>query len=45
MTSVQNVTVCKPVVYLAFNETMSFEIQRISSEMSVIWQSRLLIAD
>ena len=30
---------------LAFNETMSFEIQRMSSETSLIWQSRLLVRD
>ena len=36
---------CKPVVNLAFSEAMSFEIQRMSSETSLIWQSRLLVAD
>ena len=35
----------KPVVNLAFNETMSFEMQRMSSETSLIWQSRSLVRD
>ena len=33
---------CKPVVNVAFNETMSFETQRMSSETSGSWQSRSL---
>ena len=32
-------------VYLAFNKIMSFEIQRMSSKASLIWQSRLLVRD
>ena len=33
---------CKLVVNVAFNETMSFETQRMSSETSGSWQSRSL---
>ena len=33
---------CKPVVNVAFNEIMSFETQRMSSEMSGSWQSHSL---
>ena len=33
----------KPVVNVAFNETMSFETQIMSSETSVSWQSRSLL--
>ena len=36
---------CKPVLNVAFNETMSFETQRMSSETSVSWQSRWLVRD
>ena len=36
---------CKPVVNVAFNQTMSFEIQRMSSETLVSWQSRSLVRD
>ena len=35
----------KPVVNLAFSETVSFEIQRMSSETYLIWQSRSLLSD
>ena len=33
------------MVNVAFNETMSFGTQRMSSETSVSWQSRLLVRD
>ena len=33
------------MVNLAFYDTMSFEIQRMSSETSLIWQSRSLLRD
>ena len=36
---------CKPVVNLAFNETMSFQIQMMSSETSIIWQNGSLVRD
>ena len=40
MTYVQNF-----MVNVAFNETMSFKTQRMSSETSVSWQSRSLVRD